>query len=254
LRRSRSRPLLMQYNITMLSILWKAKASAPPPSPPDGLAGLLSSIKSLVAAVAGIVNLVKGIVSQVTGFITTATGIFQSVTNLIKQAEAIPNSLLLSARACAQAGATMFSTIANISGNTTTQSAMAMSIASSFSNIQCLLQNAVNKQQTYPDYSPLYGASDCSSTNGGSPPSPYAGTNPFYAIVGAPQNAAAPTTAISTAPAILSSSTPAPVVTVSPAAHQALAIVNNSDPVLAPMSISAIGTAAGAIATGITIK
>jgi hypothetical protein len=45
-----------------------------------------------------------------------------------------------------------------------------------------------------------------------------------------------------------------PTVTITPAAQQSLALINNSDPVLAPMSMSALGTAAGAIASGITLK
>jgi hypothetical protein len=253
LRRSKSRPLLMQYNISMISIAWKV---VPPPAPSSagGLAGLLASIKNLIAAANNVVNFVKSAIGQVTAYINTATTIFQSVTNLIKNAQSIPQSLLGPAIACAQAGATMFSTIASMSGMSTSQSAAAMATASDFSNILCLLNNAVNTVQTYPDYTPLYGASNCSSTSGGSPPSPYADTNPFYAVVGAPQNAPAPASTTAAAPVIVAPTVLPPTVTITPAAQQSLALINNSDPVLAPMSMSALGTAAGAIASGITLK
>jgi hypothetical protein len=253
LRRSKSRPLLMQFNIAMVSILWQAKRPIIPSSP-GGLAGLLASVKSLLAGMNNVINFVKGIVNQVTAFIQTATSIFQSVTNLIAAAQSIPQSLLGAAHACAQAGMTMFSTIAALPGNTTTQSAAAMATASDFSNILCLLNNTVNTQKTYPDYTPLYGASNCSSTNGGSPPSPYANTNPFYSVVGAPQNAQAPAISSATAPVISTPTIAPPIVAITPAAQQSLAVINNSDPVLAPLSIQNLGVAAGAIATGVTLK
>jgi hypothetical protein len=246
LRRSKSRPLLMQYNISMMSIFWQAKSPAVPASP-GGLAGLLGSIKNLIRGVNNVVNFAKAQIGQITAFMNTATGIFQSVTNLIANVQSVPQSLLGPAVAMAQAGATMFSTIAATAGLSTSQSAAAMSIASDFSNVQCLLGNAVNTQKIYQDYTPLLGASNCSSTNGGSPPSVYADTNPFYAIVGAPQNAPAAVAAAVVA-------TASPIVTVTPAAQQSLAIVNSSDPVLAPLSLAAIGAAAGAIAAGVSVK
>lgn len=253
LRRSKSRPLLAQFNIAML-VYKNDKYNAPTPSSPDGLTGLLASIKNLISAVKNVVNFVKGIVNQVTAFIQSVTSIFQSVTNLIANAQSIPLSLLGAAKECAQAGTVMFASIANASGMTTAQSAAAMATGAEFSNIWCLLHNAVNKQQTYPDYKPLYGASNCSSTNGGSPASPYANTNPFYAIVGAPQNAPAPAASASTAPVLPTSTVLPPAVTITPAAKQSLAIINNSDPVLAPISMANLGVAAAAIASGVIVK
>jgi hypothetical protein len=253
LRRSKSRPLLMQFNISML-VLSSGAYTAPPSTPTTPLASMLLSIQRLIAGAKNAVNFVNGIVGQITSFMQTATSIFQSTSNLITAAEAVPQSLLGSAQAMAQAGATMFATIAAIPANTTAQMAAAMSMASEFSNILCLLGNAVNTQQTYPDYTPLYGASNCSSTSGGSPVSPYAESNPFYAVVGAPQNAAAPAASVSTAPVIAVPAVPIPTVTVTPAAQQSLALINNSDPVLAPMPVAALGTAAATIAKGVTVS
>lgn len=235
LRRSRSRPLLMQFHIAMLVVAGKSY-TAPPVTAPNPLDSLLSSIGKLLDAARNIVHFVKGIVGQVTAYMQAATRIFQAASNLIASAKAIPQSLLGAARAMAAAGACMFATIAAAAGNSTVQTAAAMSTAAEFSNVHCLLHNAVNRQQTYPDYTPLYGASNCSSTNGGSPVSPYAHTNPFYAVAGVPQNAATP------------------AVTMTPAAQQSLALIAHSDPVLAPMSIVSLGVAAGIAAAGTSVK
>lgn len=255
LRRSKSRPLLMQFNISMMSI--PSPDFNGPPAPEKvsgGLTGLLNSIKNLIGAVNNVVNFAKAQIGQITAFMAQTTSIFQSVTNLIANVQSVPQSLLGPAIAMANAGSTMFATIANTVGLTASQSAAAMSIESDYSNILCLLNNAVNTQQIYQDYTPLYGASNCSSTNGGSQPSPYAGTNPFYAIVGAPQNAPPPLPGALTAPVITVPTVAVPIVTVTPAAQQSLAIINNSDPVLAPVSLETIGTCAASIAAGVSIK
>jgi hypothetical protein len=253
LRRSKSRPLLMQFSISML-VVSEGIYTAPPAPPSNPLASLLSSINKLINAAKNVVRFVNGIVNQVTAYMQTATGIFQSVSNLIASAQAIPQSLLGAAKAMALAGTVMFATIAAATSNSTVQTAASMSTASDFSNVFCLLNNAVNQQQTYPDYTPLYGASNCSSTNGGSPVSPYADTNPFYAVVGAPQNAPAPAAGAATAPVIGASTVSPPSVTMTPAAQQSLSLIAHSDPVLAPMSIASLGAAAGVIAAGVSVK
>ena len=247
LRRSKSRPLLMQFNISMIAI--SDTAYTPPENnSSSGLSGLLGSIKNIISSAQSVVNLISSQFAQVSSFMYTATSIFQGVTNPIESSTTVPDELLETAVAMAQAGSVMFSTIANTLGLTTTQSASAMSTASDFSNILCLLSNTVNQQKIYQDYTPLYGASNCSSTNGGSPTSIYAGTNPFYAIVGAPQNAPGGALVVS------STTSSAPVITVFPTAAQSLLIVNNSDPVLAPMSLAAIGSAAASIGAGVSIS
>jgi len=264
LRRSKSRPLLMQFNIAMTAIKGKitsassSSASSALPGLSSALSGLTSMLKSIaniVSAAAAAVNFVKSaIVAPVTAFMNTTKVLFSAVSNLISSAESIPLTLLNTAKSMAQAGTSMFATIAAFPGNTSTQMAASMSVSAEYSNILCLLQNAVNQQTVYPDYTPLYGASNCSSTAGGSPESPYADTNPFYAVMGAPQNAPAPLASPSTAPAMAPPSTPAPVVSVSPLAQQSLAQINNADPVLAPIRSVTLGALAGNIAAGVSIQ
>jgi len=122
LRRSKSRPLLMQFNISMLvlsgTIYTTASQSVAASNP---LASLLASINNIVNGIKNVINVVNGIVGQVTAYMQTATSLFQSVSNLINSAQAIPQSVLGAAKAMAQAGTTMFSTIAAIPGNSTSR-------------------------------------------------------------------------------------------------------------------------------------
>lgn len=258
LRRSKSRPLLMQFAISMIATKGKIYSSSSSSSSSgmasalSGLTSMLKSITNIVSAIGNAINFVKSaIVAPVVAFMNATKAIFNAVSNLVSSAESIPLTLLNTAKSTAQAGTSMFATIAAFPGNAPDQMAASMSVSSEYSNILCLLHNAVNQQVVYPDYTPLYGASNCSSTSGGSPESPYANTNPFYAVVGAPQNAPAPLASPST---IATSNSSAPVVSVSPTAQQSLAQINSSDPVLAPIHSAALGVLAGNIAAGIAIK
>ena len=263
LRRSKSRPLLMQFNIAMTAIkgkIYSASSSASSSLPGlssalSGLTSMLKSIANIVSAAAAAVNFVKSaIVTPVVAFMNTMKAVFSAVSNLVSSAESIPLTLLNTAKSMAQAGTSMFATIAAFPGNAPAQMAASMSVSAEYSNILCLLQNAVNQQTVYPDYTPLYGASNCSSTAGGTPESPYADTNPFYAVIGAPQNAPAPLASPSTAPVMTLPSAPALVVSVSPLAQQSLAQINNADPVLAPIRSATLGALAGNIAAGVSIQ
>jgi hypothetical protein len=256
LRRSKSRPLLMQFAISMIATKGKIYTTSSSSSGiASALTSLLKSIANIVSAIGQAINFVKSaIVAPVVAFMNATKAIFSAISNLVSSAESIPLTLLNTAKSMAQAGTSMFATIAAFPGNAPNQMAASMSVSAEYSNILCLLHNAVNQQVVYPDYTPLYGASNCSSTSGGSPESPYAGTNPFYAVVGAPQNAPAPLASPSMAPAIASSTSSTPVVSISPLAQQSLAQVNSADPVLAPIHSVVLGVLAGNIAAGVSVK
>ena len=55
-------------------------------------------------------------------------------------------------------------------------------LQSAFINAFCVMRNAFKLRAQYPNYDDVYGASTCSSTAGGRPISPLAGTNPFHAL------------------------------------------------------------------------
>jgi len=60
--------------------------------------------------------------------------------------------------------------------------ASAMEISSNFNDAYCSINNGFGVLKTFPDFSDMFGASNCSSTGGGSPKSKYADTNPFEEI------------------------------------------------------------------------
>lgn len=88
-------------------------------------------------------------------------------------------------------------------------------LANAFHNCFCILRNVFKVREALPDYSALYGASTCSSTSGGAPLSPLRNVNAFELL--------------------------APVQTASSVTSDGLAALESaakSDPVLRPMSVA----------------
>src|SRR3546814_1488395 len=83
----------------------------------------------------------------------------------------------------AQAGVNLFRTVAAVANLPSQIRSRLMQVAGAYSNIYCVLRNALRQQLFYEDYNPLFGASNCSSTSGGRPISSLAGKNPFYSVV-----------------------------------------------------------------------
>jgi hypothetical protein len=110
-----------------------------------------------------------------------------------------------------------------------------MGLASAFTNIGCLLKNALTGQNVYQDYTPLFGASNCSSTAGGSPISAYSQKNAFESI------------------APMSASAPGPVA-LTPAAQASLSELAHMDPVLAPYTPAQLAAAVKAANDGMTVN
>ena len=101
--------------------------------------------------------------------------------------------------------------------------------ASAFDNLVCLFTNALQRARFYPDYSPLYGASLCSSTAGGAPLSALRLTNAFDELV----------------PVAI------PGVTISRGAASSIAAIKGADPVLRPMQTADLGSRLSAISSGV---
>jgi hypothetical protein len=110
-----------------------------------------------------------------------------------------------------------------------------MGLTSAFTNIGCLLKNALTGQSVYQDYTPLFGASNCSSTAGGSPISAYANKNAFESV--APMSAAAP------GPVALTSG-----------AQVSLSALAHMDPVLAPYTPAQLAAMVTAANNGMTVN
>lgn len=241
LRRSKSRPLLMQYQISMISL------GLPPPATTAtsafaaalqalGLTSLANSVTSITSAISTAASWVQtNIVGPVTGFITTAAAVFNAVIGTINAATGIVSSVLSTAQSIAYAGMQVLSTLASIASLPQAIAAQIAQTAADFSNVFCVLKNAIATGSTYPDYTPLLGSSNCSSTSGGEAASIYvtSGTNPFNDVIGTPA---------------------LPLISVSPQATTALQTINNSDPVLSPLSTSSLGSQLAVVTAGVTVN
>lgn len=234
LRRNKARPLLYQYQLNMIVLdddinppLNSATPQLITNSPSDLQQAALESsnisISRLNSFAANMAASLPPVVSQLAAgaaaFVTTAATLYGHINSAVVAANQPGTSLLTLGRISAGAGASFFQTIAGIIPDTFGK-AFAMQVAAEFTNIRCLLAtNAYNTQLFYEDYSALYGSSNCSSTNGGSPPSVYAvaDSNPFLDVV--------PTT-------------PLPPATVSTASLQSMQALAANDPVLSPFNVS----------------
>lgn len=240
LKRSKSRPLLCQYQISMtiispyIDIIPKTIKSSPDEIEAFGLESLIASVKKLTTFLKNVQGFVdRTLVAPVRDFLSKTIRLYQTVRTAIQTASEIAGSLIAVARMTAQAGANIFRTIGAISSIPGQIKAQLMSVASEYSNIFCVLKNAVQQQKYLPDYNPLFGSSNCSSTNGGRPLSPLGDVNPFYLY--APSNRSLP-------------------VTVTSSGQAGLNTMAATDVVLAPMSMASLSGALSQITGGLSVK
>ena len=244
LKRSKSRPLLCQYQISMtvvsqdideLSYLKFGKNSIADPMALEalGLDSLTASVDRLTSYLKDIQNFVdRTLVARVRKFLIQTIRLYQSVRTAIRTADEIAGSLIAVARMTAQAGMNIFRTIGAVASLPGQIKSRLMNLASEYSNIFCVLKNAVQQQKYLPDYNPLFGSSNCSSTSGGRPLSPLSGVNPFYLY--ASVNRTLP-------------------VTVTPSGQAGLMTMANTDVALAPMSMTALSGSLSQITNGMSV-
>lgn len=241
LRRSRSRPLLMQYQISLIVLDQNIDQRVENPSSlgvlgdlqPMGLDSLIRSVDQITERIKTIQNDIdRTIAAPVAKFMQTTARLYRSVDGAIRAADGVAGSLITVARLTSQAGLNIFRTAAAIVGIPALAKARLMQIAGAYSNIFCVLRNAINQQLFVPDYSPLFGSSNCSSTNGGRPPSPLSGVNPFYLV--------SPTTSASP-------------VAVTSGAQRNLQMLAANDVVLSPLTTQQLGDAVTQITDGLVV-
>lgn len=242
LRRSRSRPLLCMYQISMIGL-----GDVPPASSSSGgflsdlvqalgLQSVVAAVKQIVSAVKSAVNFVESdIIGPITAFMQTACSIFNTAVAIVETPAALVSLVTGVAQSIAQCGFNMFTTLGAVQSNPADVTGNLMQVQASFSDVSCVFANAIAQGQTYPVYTPLYGASNCSSTvPGSSPQSQYTlnDTNPFYDVMGTNEP---------------------PPIQVSPAAQSAIATIINSDPVLSPLTPKQLAALATTITNGISV-
>jgi hypothetical protein len=250
LRRSRSRPLLAQFQISLV-VLDDALQNAPFPaqfgfngatgSTPGplgsltqslGLSSLTGSINSITSQINGVRSLVQGnLVAPVQAFMTQSAQVFGAVRGAISSGVGLAKDVISIAQDVAQTGINVFRTLSAVGSIPQLTKQSLSAIAGSYTNIFCVMSNALGQKLYIQDYSDLYGASNCSSTSGGRPASTLAGVNPFYEVV--PSSGSLPINVSSTASAALRS-------------------IASSDPVLSPLSPDSLNTALRQVTSGIS--
>lgn len=249
LRRSRSSPLLMRYDIHLVEL----GPANQPSTILDSIINALSDPMRWIAGVTGMGNALQMIdyyASEATAvmgalgaapqlFVSTGTSLMQSVAStaqsLAGQFDATTTALLTAGATFAQAGRNAFAALAGTPGLNNQQSAALMALSASYNDLTCTMANSFNIGLYFQNLDALLGASGCSSTGGGDPPSTFtvSGQNPFYSL----------------APATPSG----PIVTITEPAAQALDTLR-ADPLLLLGQNAMIGSLMQAAATGITVS
>lgn len=240
IRRSKSRPLLASYRISMIA-LGKGGDSGVPfngaaaalgmDASGFGLNSLFGSLAEINRAIDGAKNFVdRSILYPVQDFMRLSSRVFTAVHDTIDNGLSLADPVINVARSIAQTGLNVFRTMAAVEDLPMAIKGALMEVAGAYSNIFCVLKNALSNLPTYESYNGLYGASNCSSTGGGLPPSQYSDQNPFFAI--APQSTGS--------------------VGVSPRAAASLGQLARSDIVLAPLPLATIGGSLTEVTGGVT--
>jgi hypothetical protein len=244
LKRNKSRPLLMMYQISMTVL---SEAITDPASDPlnfnpsqdglfAGLSSLQASLAKIQAAAANVRSFIQAsIVGPIHGFLTMVNGVLSKVMSVVNTIKGVitaqAQQLIGLAADITLVGRNIFYTYNAIASLPDFISQQVAAVAAAFENAFCVLTNAFRKVQQYPDYSSAYGASVCSSTVGGSPLSTLTGVNTFDTVL---------------------TQTP-PVASVSPLAKANIDMLKATDPVLRPMGLADLGSRTDAVNKGVVV-
>lgn len=246
LKRNRSRPLLFQYNISMQAVMTTVEApqvdtveQGDVSKGADALTATTTDIQTAAPAAPSLIDravsfltdTIAPIGSLVKQFMDVTTDVFQAVTSVIRAGQnavgTVANDLIGIARDLAQSGINIFRTVAAIRGIPDSLKNELGAVAAAYNEAFCILSNSLRAREVYEDYTGLYGASNCSSTTGGSPKSAFANLNVFELI--RPKQ------------------TP---YAFTPDAMTSVSMLKQSDPVLFPLAPKELGRYSGSIASG----
>lgn len=250
LRRSKSRALFYQYNISLQAVDTSVDGGLGQFLPNfGGITAGLAALDGAISALTGFASSVEGWVSGALAyvdrglapiatlarqFMSSTTQIFGQVSRAVGAANngifGTANRLILIARDMAKSGVNIFRTFAAIGSIPSALKASLSRVASAYNEVLCIFGNSLRPRSTYDNYDGLYGASNCSSTTGGRSASAY-GTSNAFALMQPDRTGAS-----------LSSS-----------AISGLSAIGRSDPVLSPMPVSEVGRHLGNIVSGVTL-
>ncbi len=249
LRRSKSRPLLFQYNISLQATATSIDNPVVVVPFFGNVSGGLGALSRSVETIGGMVGQVEGLVSRALGFVDKVLGpiagviknfvgmannVFGAVNAVVRGAKnfvsGVGNRLIGMASDIAKVGLNVFRTLNNIRNLPSDLKASLGRVASAFNEVACIFKNSLRPRKTYEQYTGLYGSSNCSSTTGGNQASPYANMNAFQQMQSEPD-----------------------VATMNSNALAGMAALNRMDPVLAPLPYQEIGRHMTNIVTGIAL-
>lgn len=256
LRRSKTRPLLSQYQINLswladgvadrkaAEAAIKALAESTAMKKPAGfldkvkasLASALSKIKEFAAKIKGAIGAVLGPIQKAVAAITelTATAlsfVLDVIATGMSVVTEVTDGLFNIATNLTRAAGNVTSMIQSVLSIPTRIKAEFARVTSAFQNAFCVMKNAFRGRKSLPDYSELCGASLCSSTAGGRPISRFDRENPFPVLL--PIEAAKSK--------------------VSSAAAQAINRLVGMDPVLAPPPMTQVHADLNTISSGVIL-
>lgn len=255
LRRSKSRPLLYQYQISLQAIDTNVDAQhiilPERGTVPVGLSALAVVYDKISGQAVGLPLFIDGVVRRtqpglldqlsgfggnVAGFVSKSMELFARVQTEIKNGAQFfsdqVNSLVQNAQAFADVGRNVFRTIGAFQGLAEDERARIMAFASSYNEAYCVFNNSLRPRGVFEDFSSLYGASNCSSTTGGRGPSVYANTNPFDLMFTSTRQ----------------------IITVSTDAKASIEQITKSDVVLTPITFEDMNSALAKLSAGVTIE
>ena len=245
LRRSKSRPLLAQYQIGFTRL---SDTLYTPANPSDDGVSQDAFIASLEASLATVMDFAENVSSAIrTAFapiisslqkLASLTGAVLSMVKGVVSAGmsivgAVSEGLVGVATLLTRSAANIMQACATIANIPQMVRGQVMRVASAFNNMFCLLRNGLRGKASLASFEDIYGASMCSSTAGGRPLSSYlGGKNTFSETMPVePQKIA-----------------------VSADSHSALMSCYKMDNVLAPPTMTELGGMSDSITAGVVVR
>jgi hypothetical protein len=182
LRRSKTSPLLIRYNIQLLML---APADGPG-SVADEIINALSNPLRWLAAKLGLMQIVDQINTQigvaravlgaaagaVSNFVNVGVQLIASITQIAGEVQGVfTGSILDIGITYSRAASTAFSVLADDDSLSESERLPVAQLSSSFNSAACAMANGFNQIDVFPDYTAVRGSSTCSATGGGDPAS-----------------------------------------------------------------------------------
>ncbi len=250
LRRSRSRPLLFQYNIQLQAISTSIEIPIVEEPALGGITAGLGALGKVIDKIASFADQIKGWVAQALAFkdkllapiaatVAKFTAMAKQVFTIVQDTVAtvkngissVANDLIGIASDIAEVGVGIFRTIQSVASLPGHLMSALGSVAGAFNETLCILRNSLRPRGLFEDFDDLFGASNCSSTTGGRNGSLYFNKNAFQAM----QMDRGP-------------------VNIGSEAIAGFGAIKRSDPVLAPMPIPELGRHVNSINTGLVVE